>query len=846
VRDAIEMWRSTRMVVLTALSAAVYAAVLIPFKAIVIVPGLTELRPAAALPVVLSLLFGPAAAWGSALGNLIGDFFGTLGPGSFFGLIANFLYGYVPYRLWRMLAGDREATGAPGQLPLYWLVTVVAASACAVTVGFGVEILGLAPYAIVGTIVVINNTLVAGVLGAVLLPLLYPRAQRWGLLYTQNMPPTDVASGPLAPLGGVLLSVASIGGALIAVNVARGAEAGQLVPLLPASVSVVTVSGICFGLILLGTVLLARLPLWRVPHTAAATAGIRALTDMPIEAEGLRFTYPGQDHPALDGVSLTIQPGEWLTLAGATGAGKSTLCLCLSGIIPTLQQGQFEGSVRVFGHDTSGLAVHDIAERVGILFQDFESQLFCTDLQAEVAFALEQRGTPREDLRRRVHEALEVTGLTSLVERDPATLSGGEKQRLALAAVLAADPDVLVLDEPRTDLDPAGRAALVATLRALQARGKSLLVVENDLWPPTADEQLALLTGGHLAVYGPAPDLLADVGRCGELALRPLAIPDLFARVGSSRRPLMVDSALAALTDEPWQLDEDAWTEILNEDAAREQACGEVVVEIADLTHAYDEVEVLRGVSLTVRRREFVAILGPNGSGKTTLARHLNGLLRPTAGTVTVDGRSSVGTSTAQLARVVGYLFQDPDDQIFARRVDEEVAFGLHNLGYAESEIEQRVRESLEWVGLLEVREADPFTLTKGERQRVALASVLAVRPDIIVFDEPTTGLDGVEQEQMMRRLRRLNEAGHTVIIITHTTWAAAAYAHRVVLLRDGEIVADGPTRNIFADQALLQDAGQVAPEIVRFTQQAFRRTLLSVDEAARCLSVVGRRGTVA
>jgi energy-coupling factor transport system ATP-binding protein len=339
-----------------------------------------------------------------------------------------------------------------------------------------------------------------------------------------------------------------------------------------------------------------------------------------------------------------------------------------------------------------------------------------------------------------------------------------------------------------------------------------------------------------VAGHAPARDLLREVTACEAAGLRPLPLPDLFARVGRAQRPLTREEARQAVAGETWTVDETAWQELQAADAARQAAHGEPLVVVSGLGHRYEGHWALRGVDLTVRRGEFVALLGPNGAGKTTLARHLNGLLRPTEGRVEVAGLDTARADVPELSRAVGYLFQDPDDQIFASKVEDEVAFGLRNRGVPEGEIASRVAEALEWMGLANEAAADPFTLTRGQRQQVALASILALRPDIIVFDEPTTGLDGQEQEQMMARLQELNRAGHTIIMITHATWAAVGYADRVVLLQDGEVLADGPPREVFAAADLLSRAHQVAPEVVQFSREVSGRVMLSVAEAAACL----------
>jgi energy-coupling factor transport system ATP-binding protein len=254
------------------------------------------------------------------------------------------------------------------------------------------------------------------------------------------------------------------------------------------------------------------------------------------------------------------------------------------------------------------------------------------------------------------------------------------------------------------------------------------------------------------------------------------------------------------------------------------------LLEVRDLCHRYPNgYEALAGVSLGIRRGEFVALIGRNGSGKTTLAKHLNGLLAPTAGEVTLAGRCVAGLPLEELAQHVGYVFQDPDHQLFAATVAEEVAFGPRNVGLPPVEVEARVAEALAAVGLAE-RDADPFLLDKGVRQRLAVAAVLALRPEVLVLDEPTTGLDAAEQQRMMVLLERLHAAGHTIVVITHTPWVIAEHAERVVLLAGGRLRFDGPTRAFFADEALVEAAAFRAPEVTRLGRR-FGCTPLSVEE---------------
>ncbi len=558
-----------------------------------------------------------------------------------------------------------------------------------------------------------------------------------------------------------------------------------------------------------------------------------------VDVTDLSFTYRGAERPALREVSLRLDPGELCYLMGRTGAGKSTLCRCLNGVIPAMQPGEFAGSVRVGKETISGRPVYETAQRVGVLFQDFEAQLLASDVEREVAFGLENAGVPGEEMRRRVPELLELMGLMDVVGRDPATLSGGQKQRLALAAVLAPEPSVLVLDEPTTDIDPRGKEQLARILSGLSARGITMLVAEHETPDALAARSLVVLRAGEKAFDGAPETLLGDPERCCELGVLPLQMPELCARLGLEMRPLTPEDALRSLVDGGWSLDEHECARVERESAGES---GDPLIEVAGVTFSYPQARepALDDVTLTIAEGEFVVILGENGSGKSTLARHLNGLLSPTTGSVRVAGRDTRELPAREMAGQVGYLFQNPDHQIFASTVREEVGFGPRNLGVDDGEVRRRVAEALEIVELPGAEEASPFVLTKGERQRVALASVLACRPRVIVFDEPTTGLDGIQQRAMMELLARLNAEGHTIIVITHCTWAAAEYARRAIVLDEGRLVADAPVREVFGDAELLARTGQVRPDVTELSHRLGERTLLSVDELTRCLRPKG------
>ena len=524
--------------------------------------------------------------------------------------------------------------------------------------------------------------------------------------------------------------------------------------------------------------------------------------------ENVAFRHRGAPSPALDGVDLELFPGETVVLLGASGAGKSTLCLAVNGLVPHFLKGEFSGRVLVAGRDTRGQAPRTFADLVGVIFQDFESQLFCTTAELEAAFGPENLALPREEIRRRVGAALALTGLAGFERRSPATLSGGQKQRLAIAAALSLEPRVLAFDEPTSDLDPAGKEEVHAVARSLGARNATaLLIAEPDTEEGARADRVALIRAGKIALAGPPGEVLTRVDELIQAGIRPPPAAEVTLRLGL---PVTVDPGEAAtrILAAGYRIRRDSPpgpSPALSSGAPSLAAHG--------LTFSYPGCAPAVGsVDLEIRPGELVAILGQNGSGKSTLAKLLAGLLTPGKGSVFSGGRNLASLGRAEAGHLVGFVFQNPDHQIFAETVGAEVAFGPRLQGLPAREVEARVEESLAAVGLLEQRDVDPFLLSKGGRQRVAVASVLATRPETLILDEPTTGLDAVEIREMMGLVERLNRQGHTVVVVTHAMWVAADYARRLVVMAGGRVIADGAPERIFHEDETLRRAALRPP----------------------------------
>jgi len=513
-----------------------------------------------------------------------------------------------------------------------------------------------------------------------------------------------------------------------------------------------------------------------------------------------------------------------VVVMGHEGAGKSTLSYTINGLIPRFFPGQYQGRVVVKGQEVAGKKVAEMSRHVGLVLQDFEAQLFSSNVELEMAFGPENHHLSRLEIERRIQRYLSLVGLEKLRRREPASLSGGEKQRLAIGSVLTIEPDILLMDEPVTDLDPQGREEVLSVAQKLKEEGHTILLVEHEPESAVGADRVWLMRDGHMVARGSPAEILVDVPMLESCGVKPPATIELFSAMGWPGKPLMVESALSLIGQHNL-----TQSRPLNFEVQFPLGSGEkFILQAEGLEYIYPAygVKALRGIDLQIQEGEFIAILGQNGSGKSTLAKLLNGLLKPTAGRILVQGRPTTAYRHREMAEKVGYVFQNPDHQIFARTVVEEVEFSLKMLGKDSQTMQKRVAEALEAVGLQGYEKKVPFSLTRGERQRVAVASVLAAQPQVVILDEPTTGLDYRHQRSMMEMLKRLHEKGHTIIIITHSMWVAAEYAERIIVLKDGAILLDGPTRNVFFEEEKLAEASLRPPPLVRLSNILGTRAL--------------------
>jgi energy-coupling factor transport system ATP-binding protein len=535
-----------------------------------------------------------------------------------------------------------------------------------------------------------------------------------------------------------------------------------------------------------------------------------------ITVDHLTYTYPHAAQPAIQDVSLDVDEGEFLLLAGESGAGKSTLLRALNGLVPHFYGGRIAGQVRVAGHDPVAEGPAAMSAVVGLVFQDPEAQVVADTVEDELAFAMENAGLPQATMRKRIEEVLDQLSIAHLRGRRLSTLSGGERQRVAIGAVLTLQPRILVLDEPTSQLDPQAAEEVLDTLVKLnQDLGLTIILSEHRLERVVQHvDRIVFL--GRRAEAGPTPILSGPPGEV--LAEMPLAPPlaEVARALGWRPVPLSIKEARRRLSGDRRFTPPDSSGASLGASAAAgipapasptaPETAG-VTLRAENVWYTYGGREALRGLSLEARPGQILALMGRNGAGKTTLLKLLVGLLKPGQGRVLVGGTDTRRLPLEAIVRQVGYVPQRPDVLLFADSVRDELAFtrrnhGLPLDGAAVDDLVQRLH-------LADYMDRDPKDLSVGERQRVALAAILAAEPGALLLDEPTRGMDYRQKDALAAVLRDLAAAGRTIVLATHDVELAAHLADRVALLSEGQVVVHGPARRVMADSLVF--ASQVS-----------------------------------
>ena len=506
---------------------------------------------------------------------------------------------------------------------------------------------------------------------------------------------------------------------------------------------------------------------------------------LPVQIADLCFRYRTREELALHGITFQADRGELVLVAGASGCGKTTLMRCINGLIPrSYTGGQLTGTIRLFEEDPTPLPLAQISQMVGTVLQDPEKQIVGSYVLNEVAFGLENLGLPHRQIHERLEWVLDYLGISHLRDRQTFSLSGGEKQKVAIAGVLAMQPDIILLDEPLASLDPASSQEALALIRRLADEGKTVLLIEHrveDILKAKPDRAL-FLSGGEQRYFGDMEGFL-DIADYREVKL---PAPMVLSQARKTQEEVPPPPPFAPTNGRP------------------------PLVEFDHVSFYYEpEQLVLHDVSLAIRQGDIIALLGPNGAGKTTLIKQAIGLLKPREGTVRVEGQDTRRVSTAQVARTLGYVFQSPTHMLFAPTVQEELAFGPRNMHFEEAIVQANVGQATDILNLRGLEEYPPLALSFGQQKRVTIAAVLAMQSKILAMDEPTAGQDYRNYTNFMNSILALRTQREdlfaAILFITHDLDLAVGYANRVILMSEGQIAADGPPEEVLADRALLE-----------------------------------------
>lgn len=546
-----------------------------------------------------------------------------------------------------------------------------------------------------------------------------------------------------------------------------------------------------------------------------------------IEVKDLKYRYPGTTELALDGVSFTVEKGEFIGIAGENGAGKSSLSQALLGLIPQFYKGAYGGSVTVCGMDARSTPVSELCRHVGLVFQNPFNQLSGAKdtVYDEVGYGLQNLGFPPEEIRTRVESVLRCFGIWEYRDRNPFDLSGGQLQRVAICSVLAMNPDVLILDEPTSQLDPEGSEEVFHTVDELTKMGITIIMIEQKIEKLAGYcDRVLLMHQGHVVDYD-TPRKIFSREDLYDLGVNPPA----YTRFARANALVFEDGTLPVTHAETLELVKasgaDRATLIaslrgMTAGVQMESAGAAATFQVQDLRFSYVKGrEVLHGLNLALDHRP-TAIIGQNGAGKTTLVRVLKGLLKPDSGEIRYQGENLETKTVAELASRVGYVFQNPDDQIFKYKVLEEVMFGPLNIGMSPQEAEASAHEALRMVGLDEKADENPYDLELSDRKMVAIASVLAMNTDVIILDEPTIAQSWNGREKIREIIQAQAAQGKLVIAILHDMDFVANSFARVIAMAHGEILADGAPAEVFRNHPVLEKAALAAPPLYELLEE--------------------------
>ncbi len=521
------------------------------------------------------------------------------------------------------------------------------------------------------------------------------------------------------------------------------------------------------------------------------------------------FKYNAQTKPTLNNINFSVKKGEMILIAGPSGCGKSTLVHCINGLVPFSYKGEMTGSLTLYGKETKDLSLFDISKHVGTVLQDSDAQFVGLTVAEDIAFALENDCCMEPMLHNRVKEVAKLVNIDDFLSHAPTDLSGGQKQRVSMAGVLVDDVDILIFDEPLANLDPAtGKQAIELIHKMKEETGAAVIIVEHrleDVLHKSVD-RIVLMEKGSI-VADTDPDTLLSGEFLNEAGVRePLYISALkYAGVNITpdMKPANIDTIKLSKEDKKKVAD---WFE---KTAVKPHEKSErVILETKDLSFKYENGhEALKGVSAKINEGEMCAIVGTNGAGKSTFSKVLCGIEEKPQGEIVYAGEDFTTLSIKERAEKVGYVMQNPNQMISKIMIFDEVALGLANRNVPEEEIKIRVEEALKICGLWQFRNWPVSALSFGQKKRVTIASILVLRPSVIILDEPTAGQDYRHYTEIMEFLSTLNESGITVVMITHDMHLMLEYAGRAIVFSKGRIISDKSSAETLTDKEVIKSA---------------------------------------
>jgi energy-coupling factor transport system ATP-binding protein len=550
------------------------------------------------------------------------------------------------------------------------------------------------------------------------------------------------------------------------------------------------------------------------------------------------FRYGNEPYQALKNINLNIEAGEFVLVSGPSGGGKSSFCRCLNGLIPHFYGGHVSGDVTVNGSSILKHSTQELARMVGMTFQDPENQLTAMDVEREIVFGMENLGFTKKLMSKRLEESLDTIGISALRHRVITELSGGEKQKVAIAAVLALHPKVLVMDEPTSELDPKGAEDVLSVVQRLNDElGLTVILVEHRLERVIhLVDRIILIHQGEVIADGLPRQVLSDIN----IQNIGVGIPPLIRLANQLNLkgkkiesvPLTVKEGRAVFGP----LLSSPFSDHRLPHNGRTNGDGTTVLSVNNAWYTYSNQTkaAVKNISLEFHKGELTAIMGRNASGKSTLLKMFNGILKPVRGKILVNGIDTRHIRVAQLANQVGLVFQNPDDHLFADTVENEIGLTLKNLAWDAGRIRNRVEGLLKAFDLERYRDRYPRYLSGGEKQRVALAATIASSPPILALDEPTRGMDYKSKTYLMRFLNAYCATGNTVVLVSHDVETIAEHAQRVILMSEGQIIIDDTKEEVLSEALLFSP--QINRLVQAFNEKGVPRDILTVDEMLEIL----------